>query len=474
MALKLHNTLTRRLEEFEPLEPGKVRMYNCGPTVYNFATIGNFRAFIFADILRRYLEYTGLDVTQVMNITDVGHMTSDADEGEDKLEKAAREEKKDPWQIAELYMNAFFDDIDTLGIHRAHHYPRATEHVQEMIDIVKTLLDKGHAYEVNGCVYYDVSTFPKYGELSGNPLEQLEAGARVDVNPDKKHPRDFALWVTDPKHVMKWDSPWGTGYPGWHIECSAMSMKYLGDQLDIHTGGEDNIFPHHECEIAQSEGATGKRFVNVWLHTRFLLVDGQKMSKSLGNFYTLRDLLEKGCDPMALRYLLMSTSYRQPINFTLEGAEGAKHAVQRLRDFRRNLKDRAQGEDNPDAAARNGAAARIDEAVTAFGEAMDDDLNTSAALAAIFSMTRDLNKMQMGPGDAVRAREALNRFDAVLGVLGEEREELLDEDVERLIAERKTARKEKNFARADEIRDELKEQGILLEDTPQGLRWKRG
>ncbi len=338
--MKVFNTYTRRKEEFEPIEPGKVRMYNCGPTVYNFAHIGNARAFVFADVLRRTLEYFGCPVTQIMNITDVGHMTSDADAGEDKMAKAAREQKKDPWQIAEFYTKAFLEDIRTLNIQPAFKYPRATEHIPEMIALIERLIGNGHAYVVNGNVYYDISTFPRYGRLSGNTIEQLEAGARIEVNPEKRHPADFALWKQDPKHIMQWDSPWGRGFPGWHIECSAMSVKYLGEQFDIHTGAEDNIFPHHESEIAQSEGATGKvPWVKYWMHARFLLVNGQKMSKSLGNFFTLRDLLEKGCDPMAVRYVLMSTHYRQPLNFTLESVEAAKDSIRRLKDFRIRLKE---------------------------------------------------------------------------------------------------------------------------------------
>jgi len=263
------NTMTRTKQEFIPLTEGLVRMYHCGPTVYNFATIGNFRAFILADLLRRYFEFKGLRVEQVMNLTDVGHMTSDADEGEDKLEKSAREQKKDPYEIAEFYTQAFFNDIDALRIVRAHHYPKATEHVPEMIELIRKLLDRGHAYISGNNIYYDISTFPEYGKLSGNTLAKLQAGARIEINPEKKSPHDFALWKSDPHHIMQWDSPWGRGFPGWHLECSAMSMKYLGNTLDIHTGGEDNIFPHHECEIAQSEGATGETFVRYWMHTRF-------------------------------------------------------------------------------------------------------------------------------------------------------------------------------------------------------------
>jgi len=469
--VRVYNTLTRRKEEFEPLEPGKVRMYNCGPTVYWYATVGNFRAFIFADVLRRYLEYQGYEVTQIMNITDVGHLTEDAEDGEDKLEKSAREQKKDPWQIAGFYEKAFFEDIDALRIQRARAYPRATAHVGEMIALVQRLLERGYAYEKNACVYYDISKFPDYGRLSGNPLEDLIPGARLEINPDKKDPRDFALWVTDPKHIMKWDSPWGVGYPYWHVECSAMAMKYLGDTVDIHTGGEDNIFPHHECEIAQSEGATGKPYVRYWMHTRFLLVDGQKMSKSLGNFYTLRDLVDKGYDPIAIRHLLVSTQYRQPLNFTLDGIDAARRTIQRLLDFRARLSEAHAPEDNPD------VPAILEKAREGFEAGMDDDLNVSVAIAAVFDMMHELNKLMLSQADAAKTRALLDRFDTVLGVLGQEEKPVSAEHEKRitaLLAEREQARKRRDFTRADAIRDQLREEGIVIEDRPEGPRWKRG
>ncbi len=466
--MKVYNTYTRALEEFKPFISGKVRMYNCGPTVYNYATIGNFRAYIFADVLRRSLEYLGYEVTQIVNITDVGHMTSDADEGEDKMSKAAREQNKDPWHIAEFYMNAFFNDIKTLNIQLAHKYPRATEHVPEMIAIISKLIKRGHAYLANGNVYYDVTTFPGYGRLSGNTLEQLNAGARIEVNPEKRNPQDFALWKQDPKHIMQWDSPWGRGFPGWHIECSAMSSKYLGDQFDIHTGGEDNIFPHHECEIAQSEGATGKKpWVRYWMHTRFLLVNGQKMSKSLGNFFTLHDLVEKGCDPMAVRYVLMSTHYRQPLNFTLESVEGARESIRRLKDFRRRLREANAAGDSPT------LPEILREGKEGFDAALSEDLNTSAALAALFDLVREVNKLALSRADAARVLELLSGLDHVMGVLAEEKEESLAAEVEALIQERLEARKRREFKRADEIRQQLKERGIVLEDSAGGTRWKR-
>jgi cysteinyl-tRNA synthetase len=466
--VKLFNTYTRRKEEFVPIEPGKVRMYNCGPTVYNFAHIGNFRAFVFEDVLRRTLEHFGYGVTQIMNITDVGHMTSDADEGEDKIAKAAREQKKDPWQLAEFYTKAFLEDSDQLNILRAHNYPRATEHIPEMIALIRKLIERGHAYVVNGTVYYEVSTFPAYGHLSGNTIEDLRAGSRVEINPEKRAPEDFALWKQDPKHIMQWDSPWGRGFPGWHIECSAMSIKYLGEQFDIHTGGEDHFFPHHESEIAQSEGATGKiPWVRYWMHARFLIVNGQKMSKSLGNFFTLRDLLEKGCDPVAVRYVLMSTHYRQPLNFTLESVEAAKNSIRRLKDFRIRLKEAGAKADPPE------LAAALEKGENDFDAALADDLNTSAALAALFDMLRDVNKLQLSRPGADRAAALLARFDQVMGVLGEGKEESPDAEIESLIRRRDEARAKRDFKTSDDIRDQLKARGVILEDSPAGTRWKR-
>ena len=466
MPFRIHNTLTKCKEDFAPLDPPKVTMYNCGPTVYDYATIGNFRSFLLSDLLRRYLEYKGFEVTQVMNITDVGHLTEDAEDGTDKLEVSAAKLKKDPWQIARFYEEVFFEDIDALRLRRAHHYPRATEHVTEMIEMIKTLLDRGFAYESNHCVYYDISKFHGYGVLSGNTMGELNPGARVEVNPDKKDPRDFALWITDEKHLMKWNSPWGIGYPYWHVECSAMAMKYLGDTIDIHTGGEDNIFPHHECEIAQSYGATGKPFSKYWMHVRFLLVDGKKMSKSLGNFYTLRDLLQKGFSARAIRYLLLGTHYGKPLNFTLDGIAAAGAELQRLDDFVVRMKE-STGEGSNEAAREAIARAGRD-----FEDALDDDLETSGARAAVFQMVRDLNKMDVSHSDGLAAVEQLMKFDQVFGVLDWPKQDI-DKDIETLIEQRQQARKDKDFARADKIRDDLMAMGIVLEDTPQGVRWKR-
>jgi len=464
--LSLHNTLTRKKEEFKPLQGNLVRMYHCGPTVYSHAHIGNFRAFVFADLLRRYLQYKGYSVLQVMNITDVGHMTTDADAGEDKLEVAAKREKKDPFQIARSYEQSFFEDVGALGILPAHHYPRATEHIPEMLEMVQKLFERGFAYKSGDAVYYDISKFPAYGLLSNNPLEKLQAGARIEINPDKRNPLDFALWKTDPKHIMKWNSLWGEGYPGWHLECSTMSMKYLGETFDIHTGGEDNIFPHHECEIAQSEGATGKKFVNFWLHVRFLLVEGQKMAKSLGNFYTVKDILQKGYAGRALRYALLSTHYRAPLNFTFESLSASKAAITRLEDFRLALQNASAETDDPR------IPPLLHSVKEKFEENLDDDLNISGALGALFEFVREVNRLSPSQNQAREILAALAQFDSILAILSPE-EKSLDEQIANLVAAREEARRAKDFARADAIREEIRRLGYILEDTKSGIRWKK-
>ncbi|RLJ05241.1 MAG: cysteine--tRNA ligase [Candidatus Aenigmatarchaeota archaeon] len=481
MVLRFYNTMTRKKEVFKPLEKGTVKMYNCGPTVYNFAHIGNFRAYMLADLLRRYLEYKGYKVMQVMNITDVGHMSIDevADStGEDKIEKKAKEEKKTPWEIAEFYTKAFLEDSRSLNLKEPMVRPKATEHIKEMIELIEKLIEKGYAYEVNGSVYFDVFKFKDYGKLSGNTLEKLKAGAggRVEENPEKKHPLDFALWIHNPRHIMQWDSPWGKGHPGWHIECSAMSMKYLGETLDIHTGGEDNIFPHHECEIAQSEGATGKTFVRYWLHTRHLVVEGKKMSKRLGNFYTLRDLVAKGHNPKAIRFLLLSAHYRTKMNFTEEALKGAEKTVKSMMEFMESLKNVKEGRENPE------IKKLVEKTKKEFEDALDDDLNISPALSAIFNLMKEVNKKidskEIGKEDAELVMRAMERFDMVLGLdLGKEKLWFsLDEaetEVKEKLLKREELRKEKKWEEADKIRNELKEMGIVVEDTPEGPRWRK-
>jgi cysteinyl-tRNA synthetase len=464
--IRFYNTLTKKKEEFAPLEKGVVRMYNCGPTVYSYPHIGNFRSFTFADVLRRWLEYRGFEVRQVMNITDVGHITADADQGEDKMEAAARKEKKDPWAIAAHYTAIFHEIRAQLGFAPALAHPRATDHIAEMIALIEKLIAKGHAYVVGHNVYYSVATFPNYGRLSGNIAEDLEAGARIEPHPDKKDPRDFALWKHDPKHVMQWDSPWGRGFPGWHIECSAMSMKYLGETLDIHTGGEDNIFPHHECEIAQSEGATGKPFCKYWMHARFLLVDGEKMSKSKGNFLTVEDVFAHGVTAPALRYALMSTHYRQQQNFTWEACDAAKQAVERLTEFRRRLSD-AHG-----AATLDAVKTVVEKARKDFERAMDDDLNVSEALGAMFTLVREVNRLDPSPEAAAYARDQFDRLDTVLNVASAPPDVFSDEE-RKLLEARAAARTARNWAESDRLRKELEARGVLVEDTARGQRPRR-
>ncbi len=467
--MKLYNTLTRKIEEFEPAEPGHVRMYNCGPTVYGYQHVGNYRTFAFADTLRRWFEARGWRVTQIMNITDVGHLTQDAiDSGEDKIVVKARELGWTAFQVAEHFMNAFYEDRRKLGFLDPARFTRATEHVPEMIDLVRRLLDKGCAYRVGGNVYFDVTRFAGYGRLSGNTLETLKAGARIEVNPEKRHPADFALWKTDEKHLMQWDAPWGRGFPGWHIECSAMSMKYLGDTLDLHTGGEDNIFPHHECEIAQSEAATGKPFARFWLHARHLLWDGRKISKSLGNVVLLKDLIEKGFTPMEVRYALVSTRYRQRVNFSWDLFQESRLALGRLLEFGRRLQE---------AAARPGREVPLDlEAPRrAFAERMDDDLDVAGALGVVHTFARDGNRavdQGLGGAPARRALDLLESFDRVFGVLGRAGEEGPPAEVRRLSGERQEARKRKDFKAADAAREKIRALGWLVEDTKDGVKYR--
>ncbi|RLJ09766.1 MAG: cysteine--tRNA ligase [Candidatus Aenigmatarchaeota archaeon] len=505
--MRFYNTMTKKKEVFKPLEKGVVRMYNCGPTVYDYAHIGNFRAYIFADVLRRYLEYKGYKVMQVMNITDVGHMTIDdvaEGQGEDKIEKKAREEKKDPWEIAEFYIKAFLEDSEKLNLLEPMKRPRATEHIEDMIKLIEKLIEKGYAYVVNGSVYYDVTKFKDYGKLSGNTIDKLEAGKRVEVNPEKRHWFDFALWIRNPKHIMQWDSPWGKGYPGWHIECSAMSMKYLGETLDIHTGGEDNIFPHHECEIAQSEGATGKTFVRYWMHTRHLMVNGRKMSKSLGNYYTLRDIIKLGYSPRAFRYLIFSANYRTKLNFTLDALKSAEETLKKIDDFVGKVKalsDRGN--------ARKDVINLVEKTRNKFESAMDDDLNTSEAMAAVFDFMAEINKMinqnQLTGADARVVYEFMLSLDKVFGLSLDDvpawymlskdsepvenleeafknlEEALKQKDMKKanilignIIKTREEYRKKKEWNKADSIRSSLKKLNVVVEDTPEGPRWKVG
>jgi cysteinyl-tRNA synthetase len=460
--MKLYNTLTRQKEDFKSINSGEVGIYSCGPTVYQYAHIGNLRTYIFMDILRRVLKYNGYSLKHVMNITDVGHLVSDSDEGEDKMLKTSREKQKSPWEIAEYSTGVFMKDIEALNIEKPEIIPRATGHIAEMIEFVEELLQKGHAYETSDGIYFDIMSFKGYGKLSGLDLEGQIAGARVDVNTEKRHPADFALWKKAPKeHIMQWPSPWGMGYPGWHIECSAMARKYLGDVFDIHTGGVDHIPVHHENEIAQSEALVGRPAVNYWLHGEFLLVDNGKMSKSLGNTYTVSDLRDSGINPLAYRYLCLNANYRSKLNFTWEVIKSAQVSLDRLLEGA--------------LAHKNGTAAIEREVVGAFRrdfeEAVNDDLNIPRALGVVWNVIRYGRKSK-------DLFAFLIRMDSILGLdiakAGEAAAgELLDPEIEELVKQRQQARKDRNWKLADEIRDRLKGMGIILEDTPQGVKWKK-
>ena len=464
--LRFFNTLSRKVEEFHPLEKGKVRMYMCGPTVWNFAHIGNFRTFIFGDILRRYLKFKGYGLTHVFNLTDV----------DDRIINEANGRQISIDEFTAPYIRYFWEDFDALGNERPDITPRATEHIAEMIDIIAKLLENGHAYESDGSIYYRISAFPEYGKLSKISFEGNIAGGseRVDTDKyEKEDARDFALWkLVGPDDQPGWDAPFGRGRPGWHIECSAMSMKYLGETFDLHAGGMDLQFPHHENEIAQSEGSTGKLFAKYWIHSEFLKIDDTTMSKSKGNFFTFRDLRDQGYSPLAMRYLLLSVPYRKQLNFTFEGLQGAESTVERLRNFRSIISDLKLVDDS-NSEAQDAAA----KALADFEAAMDDDFNTAAALAAIHDMVRDVNKIVanggLGPEDQSAVLAAISSFDSVLGIFGTEEKEMLDADIDALIAERQAARQARDFARSDEIRDELATRGIILEDTKDGIRWKR-
>ena len=472
MALRVYNTLSRKKEVFKPIKKGVAHMYNCGPTVYGYAHIGNFRTYVFADVLRRYLEYEGYRVKQVICITDVGHLTQDDIEaGEDKIERAAKEKKVTPAEIARYYEADFVKQSKLLNLKAPHVLPRATEHIPEMINWIKKLIKAGHGYEANGSVYYDIASFKRYGRLSGNTAEALEAGAsgRPVENKDKRHFYDFALWVNDPKHIMNWPSPWcEKGYPGWHLECTVLATKYLGKHFDIHTGGEDNIFPHHEAELAQAEGVLGKRWVNYWMHPRHLLVNNRKMSKSAGTFFIPQDIYDKGYSPRTLRWILLSTHYRQKFNFTLKGLEAASKVVQRLVNFIESL-DAAKGNANP------AVGKLVTRAKKDFEASMDEDLNISSAVAAVMKLITDVGKLlakgNLSSGDAKKVRKQMLAFDKVFGIL-EMKDRELTADLKALIEKRDAARVKKDWKTSDKIRGELKKKGIILVDEPSNTRWQ--
>jgi len=463
--IHLYNTLTRRKGKFKPLQKGTVRMYTCGPTVWDFAHIGNFRTFVFEDLLRRWLEHRGFNVIQVMNITDV----------DDRTIAASKRQGIPLSEHTKQYIEAFFEDTRALNLEKAEHYPRATEHIPEMVALIKTLKKKGYAYTgEDGSIYYDISKFKKYGKLSKFKVKQLQAGARVKVDEyDKAEARDFALWKawTDDDGAVFWETEIGKGRPGWHIECSAMSMKYLGETLDIHTGGVDNMFPHHENEIAQSEAATGKKFANHWLHCEHLLVEGKRMGKRFGNYYTLRDLVKMGHDTSTVRYLLLSTHYRQQFNFTFEGLNGAKNAIDRLRNFVRRLL-------YADGRSSYGEAGKLKDRVQKdFCKAMDDDLNIGLAMASLFEFVREANNLidanNLSKEEARDMYDLMAGIDRVLGVIGEVKaEEELPKDAKKLILKREEARKAKDWKTADQLRVQLKKMGVVIEDTDQGVKWR--
>ena len=459
--MKVFNTLTRSKQELKPITPGELKIYACGPTVYNYIHIGNARPLCVFDVLRRYLEWRGMKVNFVQNFTDI----------DDKLIKKANEEGTTVPQVAERYIKEFWTDAKGLNVREATVHPKATENIDAIIQLITELENKGYAYKSpNGDVYFRAKKFNEYGKLSHQPLEDLEAGARIDVSEQKEDPMDFCLWKSAKPGEPSWPSPWSDGRPGWHIECSAMSGRYLGDTIDIHCGGQDLIFPHHENEIAQSECAHGCSFSNYWMHNGYINVDNRKMSKSLGNFFTVRDVAEKyGYEP--IRYLMISSHYRSPINYSTEIIEQGASALSRLYNCREGLvfamDHAAEGGEAPEFLQKHKAE---------FIEAMDDDLNTADALAAIFTLAKDINIMVAAEPTKVACEEALKVFDElcdVLGILYNKSDNDLDAEVEELIAKRTEARKNKNFAEADAIRDKLKEMGIVLEDTPQGVKWRR-
>ena len=490
MGFSLYNSLTRRKEEFEPLEKGRVGIYVCGPTVYGHAHLGHAKSYVSFDVLVRYLRYLGYAVTYVQNITDVGHLTDDSDEGEDKIAKEAKKEHTHPMALAEMYTRSFFEDMDRLNCVRPEISPRASGHIIEQIELVKTLVEKEYAYEVNGSVYFDVSKFEEYGKLSGRNIEEMQAGVRVEVSPDKKNPVDFALWKkAEPNHIMQWPSPWGMGYPGWHLECSAMSMKYLGDTIDIHGGGLENQFPHHECEIAQSEAANGVQFVRYWMHNNMVTVDSQKMGKSLNNFITLKqafsgthERLTRNYEPLAVRQLILNSHYRSPLDFSDAALFAALSGYGKITDAVKAVRKRAgqAGEGDLD----TDVAEQLEKLKGRFEEAMNDDLNTSVALSVVFELVRLANTLLQDSNTTAETFTAVDDLFGklggdVLGVVKDEYEQVggaadavMDKLVNVLIEQRNQARKDRDFARADDLRDKLDEMGIVLEDTPEQTIWR--
>lgn len=466
MGIQIYNTLTRKKERFVPIEPGKVKMYVCGPTVYNYIHIGNARPVIAFDTVRRYLQYRGYDVHYVSNFTDV----------DDKIIKAANELGEEVKELTDRFIQAYHEDVGALGCAVADAHPRVSEHIEDIIQFIEVLIDKGYAYESNGDVYYRTTHFEGYGKLSHQSIDELRVGARIEKNEQKDNPLDFALWKAAKPGEIAWDSPWGQGRPGWHIECSVMAREHLGDTIDIHAGGQDLTFPHHENEIAQSEAHSGKTFANYWMHNGYINIENEKMSKSLGNFILVNDI-RKQIDPKVLRFFMLSVHYRQPINFSEKLVKSAENGLNRILTAYANLLHRQSYSTNLTDDTKRWSEL-IEEQVKAFEAAMDDDFNTANAIAAIFELAKLANVYLLEEQTNQHVLEEfavqLKRLMEVLGIDVEQEEELLDEKIDELIAERQQARADKNFARADEIRDLLKEQGIVLEDTAQGIRWKRG
>ena len=477
MALRVYNTLSRRKEELRPLHEGFVGIYVCGPTVYDHPHIGHAKSYISFDVVVRYLRHLGYRVRYVQNITDVGHLTDNADQGEDKIEKRAAAERLEPMELVEIYMRSYFEDMDVLGNLRPDISPRASGHIPEQIELVKVLLDKGYAYEVGGSVYFSVEKFGGYGKLSGRRFQEQWEAVRIAPNPEKRHPADFALWKrAEPGHILRWPSPWGWGYPGWHLECSAMSMKYLGETLDIHGGGMENIFPHHECEIAQSEAATGKPFVRYWMHNNMVTVEGTKMGKSLGNFVTIKEAL-KLYSPMALRLFVLGSHYRSPVDYTEEAMRAAQRGWERLKRAVGMVKERIRyAPDGPEDRELSEAVRRCERD---FSEAMDDDFNTPGALGALFELTREvLAGLESGTPSKATLKKVEDLYSRLAGgVLGfrfEEEGGGREEDLLDLLVEvRAELRRAKNWELADRIRERLRELGIALEDRPEGTVWRR-
>lgn len=488
MKLFFYNTMKKDIQEFIPISKNEVRMYTCGPTVYNYAHIGNLRTYVFEDILRRSLEYAGYTVKHVMNITDVGHLTDDNDEGEDKMLKSSRETGKTVWEIAQFYTDAFFHDTDRLNIIRPTVSCKATEHINTMIDLVKRLENRGYTYQTGGNVYFSIDEFPEYGKLAGQKLSDLKEGARIDIDASKKNPKDFVLWFTKSKfdnHIMEWDSPWGKGYPGWHVECSAMSMKYLGETFDIHCGGTDHIPVHHTNEIAQSEAATGKRWVNYWMHAEFLLDDTGKMSKSKGEFLTLDLLIKKGFDPLDYRFFCLGAHYRAQLHFSFEALEAARKS-------RRNLMEKIavikRDADNLTSESHNNSANESQEkrnlglddiSVQARGY-LDDfrnflsrDLNMPRCLSVLWKLVKDSDVMPQEKLALIKNMDSVLGLKLMEAAPAEDDKEGLDKESLALIKEREAARKIKDYSRADEIRDILLKKGIEIKDTPSGTDWRK-